>query len=110
MGNNATVLIRTDGAGDIRNNAQEFVDNLLDAVNTVASRRKIFRFSRGSHCNPAQVVEFHHADYVRIVAIGGNTGKVLGEIYDPTWPFGHAFALAAIHAIMEKSEITKEEI
>jgi len=110
MGNNATVLIRTDGAGDIRNNAQEFVDNLLDAVNTVASSGKPKDFPAGSHCNPAQVVEFHHADYVRIVAIGGNTGRVLGEIYQPPWQLEHAFALAAIHAIMEKSGITKEEI
>jgi len=110
MGNNATVLIRTDGADDIKQNAQEFADNMIDAINHVASFDSPKDFPVGSHANPAMVVEVHHADYARIVSVGGNYGFVLGEIYLPSWRDRRKFAVEAVRAIMQKHSIKPEEL
>ena len=87
MGNQTTVIIRNDGLGDIRKNAQQFVDNLYEAIQHVAAGRypEGVDISAGSHGNPARVVECHHADNTVLVAAGGSTAGVLTRLYQWRW-------------------------
>lgn len=109
MGNNATVLIRTDAVGEIRSNAQQFVDNMLLAINAVAAGAAPKDFPVANHGNPAQVINFHHADNTSILAVGANCGREIGLIH--RW-FRHndaqdrELALEIIRSLMARHKIS----
>lgn len=77
MGFNATVVVLVDQLTAIEN-APNFGKQLADAV-----RQKLNdpngRYGRAPYvAGQTQVIEAHHADGMMIVAVGGNTGQVLG--------------------------------
>lgn len=80
MGLNTTIVVLNDGLHEIENDP-EFGRKLAGAI-------RGFRgpdpesFSAGNHCNPAAVIEIHHADYEVLVAVGRNTGRVVKK----SWP------------------------
>lgn len=77
MGFNATVVVLVDQLTTIEN-APNFGKQLADAV-----RQKLNdpneRYGRAPYvAGQTRVIEAHHADGMMIVAVGGNTGQVLG--------------------------------
>lgn len=87
MGNQTTVIIRNDAIDEIRRNPEEFVSNLLEAIERVAAglEPRGTDFGCGCHANPARVVEVHHADNTTIVACGGSTAEKLATIFRWRW-------------------------
>ncbi|MFA7282418.1 MAG: hypothetical protein WC100_20215 [Sterolibacterium sp.] len=74
MGFNATVVVLLDQLESIRNDAS-FGEKLAQAVLHKANRpNEDHSYITGQ----VQVIEVHHADSQMVVAVGGNTGKVLG--------------------------------
>lgn len=91
MGFQTTVIIRNDGLGEIKNNAQEFADNLCSAISNLAAYQDVPNYpkgldiSAGCHANPARVVETHHSDSTTLIASGGGTAEQLGIIHKWRW-------------------------
>jgi hypothetical protein len=78
MGFNATVVVLLDQLDRIENDP-EFGKKLGDAIRAKANRPKLdHQYVTGQ----TQVIEVHHADYQVVVAVGGNTGRVIGN---PVW-------------------------
>lgn len=74
MGFNATVVILLDQLESIRRDP-DFGKKLAQAVIDKANRpNEDHSYITGQ----VQVVEVHHADNQMVVAVGGNTGQVLG--------------------------------
>lgn len=75
MGFNATVVILVDQLSSIERDP-EFGKKLAAAVRHRSSygRREDHPYVTGQ----TQVIEVHHADHQMVVAVGGNTGQVLG--------------------------------
>jgi hypothetical protein len=79
MGFNTTVVVHNDALHEIRDD-KEFGKNLyyaalgLDLPASMRSRD----VPAGCHANAAEVIEHHHADGLKLVAVGGNTGWDLG--------------------------------
>lgn len=75
MGYNTTVVILNDAIHQIKDDP-EFGKNLHDAVLGLALPEKYrSRYvPSGHHCNAAEVIEHHHADGIKLVAVGANTG------------------------------------
>ena len=87
MGCNITVVVLTDALEQIKND-KEFGKKLVEAVhnlNAPADQRVMhpLYISAGNHCNAATVIEDHHADQVKVIAVGGNMGSVIG--YGGNW-------------------------
>jgi hypothetical protein len=84
MGFNTTVVIMNDSLGAIANDPT-FGKSLAEAV--VQRKEDVPAYSyvdgkiRGVHCNAATVIESHHADGTAIVAVGGNMGVKLDEVW-----------------------------
>lgn len=74
MGNNATVVVLLDQLDSIRRDPA-FGRKLADAIIMKANDPKCDPYITGQ----TQVIEVHHADYQVVVAVGGNTGQVLGH-------------------------------
>jgi hypothetical protein len=70
MGFLTTITIRNDGLGDIENNQEEFMKNLLSAINADEGECEI---SCGNHANVAIVQKSRHADDWAIYVHAGNT-------------------------------------
>jgi len=80
MGNNAVVVVLTDGLGEITRNSEEFCKKLEEQISAAycgPSAQKYWDVPAGCHCNPASVLSCAHADVTQLVAVGGNTGIVL---------------------------------
>jgi hypothetical protein len=98
MGWNTTVVIMNDGIDAIGADP-EFGAKLRRAVIgfRVHGARDV---PAGNHCNPCRVIEQHHADDIIAVAVGGNTGQILGYIggytLDLTTENGQRNALEAL--------------
>lgn len=78
MGYNATIVVLLDQLDRIENDPN-FGRQLAGAIRAKANR------PRDDHqwvAGQTQVIEVHHADYQVVVAVGGNTGRVIGN---PVW-------------------------
>jgi hypothetical protein len=84
MGWNTTVVVLNDALNDIENDP-EFGKKLVRAIHDVAVNRDRIDVSAGSHVNAAHVVESHYADQTSVVAVGGNLGRVVAQLYG--WRF-----------------------
>lgn len=72
MGFNTSVVILNDSLGDIANNPERFVRELLDAI-------RGFGYAKHPYVTgDTKVVSVEHADHKRIIAVGGNCGDILG--------------------------------
>jgi hypothetical protein len=87
VGFNTTVIVMNDALHEIENDPL-FGKKFAAAVRGMSvGRENALRYnmelnvSAGGHANAACVIESHHADHTAVVAIGGNYGSVLGEIY-----------------------------
>lgn len=78
MGFNTTVVVLNDGLHYIEENPEQFVKNLLQAINEVWSSHEMAYVPCGNHSNVATVVETHHADNTAIIAVGGNCATIAG--------------------------------
>ena len=76
MGYNSTLIILNDSLHEIESD-KDFGKKVHDAVLEV-NRGKPVTIRSGSHVNAATVVESHHADFMRILAVGGNSASDLG--------------------------------
>lgn len=85
MGYNTTVVVHNDALEAIGKDV-EFGKKLRNAITGISIRdpktRRVIDVSAGSHVNAAEVVEAHHADDMRLVAVGGNLGYDLGYAGD----------------------------
>lgn len=85
MGFNATVVVLLDQLHIIEKD-KDFGKKLADAIRYRASMpehvdkpdRPGFRHFGAEATGQTQVIEVHHADNFMVVAVGGNTGQVLG--------------------------------
>ena len=77
MGWNTVVLVLNDRLGEIKRDAQNFVDNLVREA------------GGGGHWGPTPddfhksqsgIIESHHADNTPVLLVGGNTATVLGFV------------------------------
>lgn len=84
MGYNTTIVIMNDALREIRED-QNFGQKVADAVSLV-SRGEPVDVSAGNHGNAATVIETHHADTMKLIAVGGNFGYDMGCVgfNDPT--------------------------
>jgi len=106
MGNNATVVILTDGIHDILTGSLEFAQHLNNAVNSVADGHAPANLAAGWNGTVAQLVNVHHADDTSIVLVGGNRGIELGLIPGKDyWPDERTAALEVIETLMHKYDI-----
>jgi len=84
MGFNTTVVILNDSLGAIENDPS-FGKNLAQAITQRSGDVPAYSYRdgevRGVHCNAATVIESHHADGTAIVAVGGNIGEKLDEVW-----------------------------
>jgi len=82
MGYNVTIVVHSDSLGTIAQDP-EFGKNLVEAIGqlNVSEPGKVIDVPCLNHCNAAEVIEQHHADQTVVVAVGGNTGTVLGTHY-----------------------------
>lgn len=83
MGFNTTVVIMNDALDQIRDDP-EFGKRLYDAVlkSGCGVPEELSCLVRaGNHVNAAVVVETHHADGLMIVAVGANSGRVVGSTH-----------------------------
>jgi hypothetical protein len=82
MGYNTTVIIMNDGLDQIANDPL-FGKKLADAIRQLSQRiesgSRGIDVRAGNHCNPATVIETHHADETVLVAVGGNNATILGH-------------------------------
>lgn len=108
MGNNITVVVYTDAISDIKENAQEFCDELAASVNYSNSNHPTTLCAGG--CTAGQVVELHHADDICLVAVGGNTGRPLANYRPKSSALGRSVSIEAIKAIMRDHLIELEDL
>lgn len=78
MGFNTTVVVLNDALDQIAKDP-EFGKNLVDAIMRRRRDGEYVTVPAGNHCNAAEVIETHHADYDVLVRIGGNTGRVVAD-------------------------------
>lgn len=81
MGYNTTVVVMNDALHEIRED-KDFGRKLYDAVTMLSLEvGKPQHVSAGCHGNAATAIEQHHASGHAIVAVGGNTGTVIGHAF-----------------------------
>ncbi len=69
MGNLTTIIFHNDAFHDFKENKDETVDNILEAMQT----RKYKTFGVGNHSNPMKSMGTSHADESRLYLQNGNT-------------------------------------
>ncbi|RJQ25012.1 hypothetical protein C4577_06415 [Candidatus Parcubacteria bacterium] len=89
MGYNTTVVVLNDALDQISKD-QDFGKNLAQHImkmggESVPKWHLDAWIPSGNHCNVAEIVEQHHADFTTLVAVGGNCGTLLGNI----WGYRH---------------------
>lgn len=81
MGFNATVVVLLDRLREIEKDP-EFGRKLADAIRYKVGNPQPggagYRYGADEATGQTQVIEVHHADGIVAVAVGGNTGQVLG--------------------------------
>jgi hypothetical protein len=77
MGFNATVVVLVDQLSRIENDPS-FGKQLADAIRAKLNDPNERHIKVPYIAGQTQVIEAHHADSMMVVAVGGNTGKVLG--------------------------------
>lgn len=85
MGFNSTIIILNDCLHAIRDD-KEFGQKIWDAVNkSYADQDCVTLYSKNGNCG--EVVHVHHADDVKLLVVGGNTGIDLGYFtgYQMLW-------------------------
>ena len=81
MGYNSTIIVLNDGLGNIARD-EEFGKNISDAIGSLGHGNPDgITVPSGNHCNPATVIETHHADETVVVAVGQNCATVLANLY-----------------------------
>lgn len=78
MGYNTTLVVLNDALHEIRED-KDFGRKVYEAALTV-SRGKRVDISIGGFANVATVIETHHADGIKLIAVGGNCGQDLGYV------------------------------
>lgn len=78
MGWNTTVVVLNDALDQIEKDPL-FGKKLAQAIRDLHDPKGWRDVSAGNHCNAAEVIETHHADYNVLVSIGGNTGKIIKQ-------------------------------
>jgi hypothetical protein len=81
MGYNTTLIILNDALHEIRDDVH-FGSKVYHAAIRVSGNLKPIDISSGWHANAATVIEMHHADQIKLIAIGGNCGQDLGYVGD----------------------------
>lgn len=79
MGYNTTLVILNDALHEIEND-KEFGMKVAQAARRVSGYGHSLDIDSGNHCNAATVVETHHADQIKLIAVGGNCGEDLGYV------------------------------
>jgi hypothetical protein len=77
MGFNSTVLVLNDRLGEIERNPEEFVKEMLYAI-----QRSGVDKQEGFHPGQTTVMSCAHADTVTILAVGGNCATVMGRVHN----------------------------
>jgi hypothetical protein len=80
MGYNTTVVIVNDALDIIENNPNEFVTKLVDKIQSFNYTENKY-FSVGNHANPVSVVGVHHSSETAVIAVGGNSGSIIGRTF-----------------------------
>lgn len=75
MGFNATVVVLLDQLYRIENDPT-FGKQLAEAIRAKSMKPQL---DHPYVVGQTQVIEVHHADYQVVVAVGGNTGRVMGH-------------------------------
>jgi hypothetical protein len=76
MGFNTTIMVLNDALHCIEDDP-EFGKKVSDAVHSLMRGEQV-PISSGGHYAAATAVETHHADQVRVIAVGGNMAEELG--------------------------------
>lgn len=82
MGYNSTLVILNDALNAIESD-EEFGKKVADAIRKVSCYGKPVDINSKGHCNAASVIETHHADQMKVIAVGGNYAQDLG--YAGNW-------------------------
>ncbi|MGF6434359.1 hypothetical protein ABIE91_009579 [Bradyrhizobium elkanii] len=77
MGYNATVVVLVDQLDRIEK-TPDFGKQLADAIRAKLNDPSERHISAPYVAGQTQVIETHHADHMMVVAVGGNTGQILG--------------------------------
>lgn len=77
MGFNSTMVILNDALHQIKED-KEFGAKVYDAVTRMHGNKNPIDISAGFFTNAATVIESHHADMLKLIAVGGNYGQDLG--------------------------------
>lgn len=80
MGWNTSLIIRNDCLHDIENDPA-YGKKVADAVKEVIMQDRGVNVHCGSCGASTTVIETHHADATAIIAVGGNTARVLGYTF-----------------------------
>lgn len=78
MGFNATVVVLVDALSTIEK-TPDFGKQLADAVRAKINDPRGTYLREPYVAGQTQVIEVHHANYQVVVAVGGNTGQVIGH-------------------------------
>lgn len=78
MGYNTTLIVLNDALHEIEND-KDFGMKVAQATRKVSLGKEV-DISSGYHCNAATVIETHHADGIKLIAVGGNCGQDLGYV------------------------------
>lgn len=81
MGYNSTILVLNDALDNIRKD-QDFGKKIAAGILHLGIENKEpIDICSGNHINAASVIETHHAAQSKIILIGGNTSKIIDDIY-----------------------------
>jgi hypothetical protein len=109
LGHQTVVILRNDAIDHIRAHPQQFVEQLLEATDMVASgfMPDGVDFPTGNHGNPGRVVAVHHSDNTAIITSGGGTAKQLALIHRWHWPSEGLLLTDILQVIQERKEQLK---
>jgi hypothetical protein len=77
MGYNTTLIILNDALHEIKDD-KDFGAKVYHAAIRVSGNLKPIDISSGHFANAATVIEMHHADEIKLLAVGGNYAQDLG--------------------------------
>lgn len=79
MGYNTTVLVLNDGLNEIAKD-KDFGQKIAEATMKLQVMKGPLYVPAGFHANAASVIETHHADDIKMFAVGGNSVEDLGYV------------------------------
>tara|TARA_Y100000310_G_scaffold317661_1_gene370764 strand:+ start:967 stop:1395 length:429 start_codon:yes stop_codon:yes gene_type:complete len=86
MGFNTTVVVLNDALHQIQEDP-EFGKRLHKSIGELGGGSNVRNVDvpaihgNSVHCNAATVIETHHVDETTIIAVGGNMGKQIGNVF-----------------------------